>query len=102
MNRHDGVEQVGQVDAVGLGGEFEIGGIGIEGPRTALSGLLEGGFIGPEEHAFAQFAGWIAVIDGDCGVANGFDGDDFDGGVRNHAAKLGTRVDFCQEKHFGA
>ncbi len=90
VDRHHGVEEVGEVDAVGLRRQFEGLAGGVEGPGPAGDGQGEVGLVAPEEHALAELAGGGLVIDGDGVGADGLGGDDAHHLARFQAADDGV------------
>ncbi len=65
VHRHHRIEQVGQVDPVGLGGKFEVLAWGVEGPWAAGFGQRQVGLVGAEQHPLAQRAVGGLVVNGE-------------------------------------
>jgi hypothetical protein len=63
VHRHHRIEQVGQVDAVGLGGELELVARRIEGPGAPRFGQRQLGLVGAEQHPLQQLAVGGLVVD---------------------------------------
>ena len=65
VDRHHGVEEVGQVDAVGLRRQLEGLAGGVKGPGPAGDGQVEVRLLAAKQHDLAKLAGGGLVIDGD-------------------------------------
>ena len=54
VHRHHRVEQVGEMDALGLGGELEVFAVGIEGPERTLLDQTQRGLVIPQQHPISD------------------------------------------------
>ena len=76
VHRHHRVEEVGKVDAVGLGGELEVLAVGVEGPGAALLDQAQIRLIVAEEHTLGHRLLADLVVDRDGLIADPLDLDD--------------------------
>ena len=93
VDRHHRVEQVREVDAVGLGGELEVLAGGIEGPGAAGLGQGQLGLVGAEQHLLQQLAVGGLVVDGEGVIADRLGGDDAHDVPRLQARDGGVLLD---------
>ncbi len=78
MHRHHRIEEVGEVDPVGLGGKFEPFAGCVERPRPPGLREGEGGFAGAEEHLLFQLPVGGLVIDRQRVLTDRLSGDNMD------------------------
>ena len=90
VHRHHRVEQIGQVDAVGLGGELEVLAGGVEGPGPARLDQAQIRLVVAEEHPLGDRTLADLVVDGEGVLADRLDLDNGGCAVRREPVEYGS------------